>query len=80
MTEEVKETLFSEMGKNNEGWVRPESMLVIKRKNVSYASYYNAHEQKWGGLLEATIYTGNEVPEVKDGEVVNYRELVGTNK
>lgn len=77
MTEEVKETLFSEMGKNNEGWVRPESMLVIKRKNISYASYYNAHEQKWGGLLEATIYTGNEVPEVKDGEVVNYRELVG---
>lgn len=78
MSEEVKEKLLSEMGKSNEGWVKPESMLVIKRKNVGYASYFNAHEQKWGGLLEATIYTGNEVPEVKDGEVVDYRELVGT--
>lgn len=78
MAEEVKEKLLSEMGKSNEGWVKPESMLVIKRKNVGYASYFNAHKQKWGGLLEATIYTGNEVPEVKDGEVVDYRELVGT--
>lgn len=79
MTEEVKVRSFSEMAKDSE-WVRPETMLVIKRKNISYPSYYNAHKQKWGGLLEATVYTGNEVPEVKDGEIVDYRAITGLNK
>lgn len=80
MTEEVKETLFSEMGKNNVEWKRPETMLVMKKKGISYSSYYNSEKNKWGGLLEATIYTGNEVPNMEDAEVVDYRELVGINK
>jgi hypothetical protein len=55
-----------------------ETMLVMKRKNVSYASYYNAEKNKWGGLLEATIYTGNEVPNMEDiAEVVEYKKEVG---
>lgn len=77
MTEEVKETLFSEMGKSNVEWKKPESMLVMKKKGISYASYYNAEKNKWGGLLEATIYTGNEVPNMEDAEVVDYRAITG---
>lgn len=76
MTEEIKERKLSEIGKGNE-WVRPETMLVIKRKNISYPAYYNVYTGKWGGLLDATIYTGNEVPYIEDGEVVDYREITG---
>lgn len=79
MTEEVQERKLSEIGKGNE-WVKPESMLVIRRKNISYPAYFNAKTGKWGGLLDATIYTGNEVPDVKDGEVVDYREITGLKK
>lgn len=77
MAEEVKEKLFSEMGQDNVGWKRPEKMLVIARKGVSYPSYYNAHTNKFGPLLKATIYTDNEVPNVADAEVVDYRKIVG---
>lgn len=69
--------LLSEIGKNVE-WKKPETMLVIKRKNISYNSYFNAKTNSWGGLLDATIYTDNEVPNVQDGEIIDYRKLIGT--
>ena len=68
--------LLSEIGKNNE-WKKPETILVIKRKNVSYDSYFNTKTNSWGGLLDATIYTDNEIPSIEDGEVIDYRELIG---
>ena len=80
MSEEVKEKLFSEMGQGNVGWVRPKSMLVMRKKGISYPSYYNAEKNKWGGLLEATIYTGNEIPNMEDAEAVDYREITGLKK
>lgn len=77
MTEEVKEKLLSEIGKNNAGWTRPKTMLVLKKKGIAYSAYYNAHINNFGPLLEATIYTDNEVPNVKDADIVDYREVVG---
>lgn len=76
MTEEVKEKLFSEIGKGST-WVRPNTMLVLKKKGISYSAYYNAKTNKFGPLLEATIYEDNEVPNVEDAEVLDYREVVG---
>lgn len=77
MTEEVKEKLLSEIGKSNAGWTRPKTMLVLKKKGIAYSAYYNAHTNNFGPLLEATIYTNNEVPNVKDADIVDYREVVG---
>lgn len=77
MTEEVKEKLLSEIGKSNANWKKPEKMLVFKRKNIAYSAYYNEKTGKFGPLLEATIYTDNEVPNVKDADIVDYREVVG---
>ena len=79
MTEEVKVRSFSEMAKDSQ-WVRPETMLVMRKKGLSYPSYYNAEKNKWGGLLEATIYTGNEIPNMEDAEAVDYRVITGLNK
>lgn len=61
-------------------FVKPESMLVIKSTKRSYPAYYNVYKHSWGGLLDATIYTGNEVPEIPDSEVVDYRKEVGLIK
>lgn len=77
MSEEVKEKLFSEMGQDNVGWKRPEKMMVIARKGVSYPSYYNEKTQKFGPLLEATIYCDTEPATVENGVVKDYREIVG---
>lgn len=77
MTEEVKERLFSEMGKDNVDWKQPESMLVLKKKGISYSAYYNVSKNTFGPLLEATIYEGNEVPNVENAEIVDYREVIG---
>ena len=52
-------------------------MLVLRHVGWGYPSYYNIHTHKWGGLLDATVYTGNEVPNVPDSEVVDYREITG---
>lgn len=76
MTEEVKEKLFSEIGKDKE-WIRPQTMLVLRKKGLSYPAYFNAKTNKFGPLLEATIYEDNEVPNVKDAEVLDYREVIG---
>lgn len=70
--------LLSEIGKNVE-WKKPETMLVIKRKNISYNSYFNEETNKWGGLLNATIYVDNkDIPNIEDGEIIDYRKLIGT--
>lgn len=61
-------------------FVKPESMLVIKSTKRSYPAYYNVYKHSWGGLLDATIYTGNEVPEIPDSKVVDYRKEVGLIK
>lgn len=61
-------------------WVKPETMLVLKSTKRSYPAYYNANKNKWGGLLEATIYTGNEIPEIPDTEAVDYRDICGIKK
>ncbi len=69
--------LLSEIGKNST-WVKPERMLVIQRKNVSYNSFWNESKHKWGGLLDATIYSDDTtLPTFQDVEysVVDYREL-----
>lgn len=69
--------LFSDMVKNSTPYVRPEKMLVLKHKGWNYPSYYNAHKNTWGGLLEATVYTGNEIPNIPEAEAVDYREITG---
>lgn len=76
MSEEVKEKLFSEIGKGNE-WVRPEHIYVIKRTGVDYAQYWSENTKNFGPLLEATTY--DKMPEdlMTNGEVVEYREVVG---
>lgn len=71
---------FNETLKNTEPYVRPEKMLVLRHKGWNYPSYYNAHKNTWGGLLDATVYTGNEVPDVPDAEIVDYREITGISK
>lgn len=72
----MSEKLFSEIGKNSD-WVRPEHIYVIKRTGVEYAQYWSEDKQKFGPLLEATYY--NDMPQeiMKNGEVVDYREVVG---
>lgn len=67
---------FSETLKS-ETYVKPEKLLVLRHKERDYPSYYNEHTNKWGGLLDATIYTGNEVPDVPESELVDYREITG---
>lgn len=69
--------LFSDMVKDSATYVKPEKMLVLRHAGWSYPSYYNIHTHKWGGLLDATVYTENEVPNVPDSEVVDYREITG---
>lgn len=64
-------TLFEKLNQPST-WVKPESMLVLKSTKRSYPAYYNAHKNTFGGLLDATIYTGNEIPEVADTEAVDY--------
>lgn len=58
-------------------WVKPESMLILKSTKKAYPAYYNAHKNTFGGLLEATVYTGNEIPEIPDTETVDYRDICG---
>ena len=55
-------------------------MLILKSTKRSYPAYYNAHKNTFGGLLEATIYTGNEIPEIPDTETVDYRDICGIKK
>lgn len=66
--------LFSEMGKSNLNWIRPEKLSVIKG-NFDWDCYYNAETNKFGPLLEATVYT-NEVPNIENGTAVDYREML----
>lgn len=75
----MEEKLFSEIGTGS-NYVRPEQMLVIKATNRSYPSYWNEEKQKWGGLLEATVYTDKEPAKVDGGEVVDYRVITGLSK
>lgn len=62
---------------NKKEYVAPEHILVIKRTNVDYEQYWSEEKRKFGPLLEATIY--NETPKtiVENGEVVDYRKIVG---
>ena len=71
--------LFSEMVSGKE-WVASKTMLVIRSTTRSYPSYYNAHTNKWGGLLEATVYEDAEIPNVPDSEAVDLRDLFGWKK
>jgi len=61
-------------------WVKPETMLVLKSTKRNYPAYYNAYKKSFGGLLEATIYTDNEIPEIPDTEAVDYRDICGIKK
>jgi len=62
-------------------WVEPTTILVVKSTKRSYPAYYNANENKWGGLLQATIYKAeSDVPNIEDSEAVDYRKEVGLLK
>ena len=78
MSEEVKEILFSEFGNVNV-LVSPVHIFVIKRTGVDYAQYWSENTKNFGPLLEATSY--NEMPSVipENGEVVEYRKMIGVN-
>lgn len=71
--------LIQDMGTPT-NYVKPETMLILKSTKRSYPAYYNAHKNTFGGLLEATIYTGNEIPEIPDTETVDYRDICGIKK
>jgi len=71
--------LFSEMLPKT-AWVAPKTMLIIKNNSRNYKCYWSATKNKWSGLLEATIYTDNEVPNIKDGEIIDYRKEIGLVK
>lgn len=72
---EVSDKLFSEMA-NGDEWVKPEKMLVLKKTGISYDAYYNETKNKFGPLLEATIY--NDItPKVENAEIVDYRVITG---
>lgn len=64
---------------DNKPFIVPEHMNVLKRTNVSYDTYWNTEKQKWGGLIEATIF-GGETPNIENSEVVDYRVITGTKK
>lgn len=70
---------FKDIGTPN-NWVKPETVLVLKSTKRSYPAYYNVYKHSFGGLLDATIYTGNEIPEIPDTEAVSYRKEVGLEK
>ena len=70
---------FKDIGTPN-NWVKSETVLVLKSTKRSYPAYYNVYKHSFGGLLDATIYTGNEIPEIPDTEAVSYRKEVGLEK
>lgn len=70
---------FKDIGTPN-NWIKPETVLVLKSTKRSYPAYYNVYKHSFGGLLDATIYTGNEIPEIPDTEAVSYRKEVGLEK
>lgn len=69
-------TLFSEL-QNRKPYVAPENILVIKRAGVDYLQYWSEEKNKFGPLLEATIYNETPTNVVDNGEVADYRKLVG---
>lgn len=75
----AEEKLFSEMGKDSEPYLRPENMWVAKAANRDYPAYWNDEKKKWGGLLEATVWT-TEKPSIENAEIVSYREITGIKK
>ena len=64
---------------DNKPFIASEYMNVLKRTNVSYDAYWNNEKQKWGGLIEATIFE-EETPNIENSEVVDYRVITGTKK
>lgn len=72
----MSEKMLSEIGKGSE-WVRPDHIYLIKRTGVDYAQYWSEDKQKFGPLLEATTYDVKPTKIVDNGEVVDYREVVG---
>lgn len=64
---------------DNKSFIIPEYMNVLKRTNVSYDTYWNNEKQKWGGLIDATIFDEN-TPNIENSEVVDYRVITGTKK
>lgn len=72
----MAEKMFSEIGKNSD-WVRPEHIYVIRRTGVEYAQYWSEDKKRFGPLLEATSYNTVPTNVVENGEVVDYREVVG---
>lgn len=68
---------FSELEKNT--FVPPKQILVIKRTNVDYEQYWSEEKNRFGPLLEATIYDGKTLPEICNeyAEMIDYREVIG---
>lgn len=76
MAEEVKERTFSEM-QAGDGHVVPENLYVIKRAKVNYEQFWSEKTNKFGPLLDATFYTETPSNVVSNGEVVDYRQVIG---
>lgn len=72
-------TLLSEIGKDIV-WNKPEKMLVVKKSNIDYASYWNNEKGEWSGLLNATIYTDETSISNINGEyeVIDYKKITNT--
>lgn len=55
-------------------------MKVIKNIVRDYDCYWNAEEQKWTGLINATVFDDNEnVAEVEEGKLLDWNDVVGLN-
>lgn len=77
MTEEVKVRSFSELTQDN-GWVKPENMYVIKSKGIDWEQYWNEETRSMGGLINATIYYEKPTELAEGWEIVDYKEITGT--
>lgn len=54
---------------------------LIKNSKYEYDAYWNESNKKWTGILSATMYKDeSSIPEVENGQVVDYFETVGLTK
>lgn len=53
-------------------------MKVIKNIVRDYDCYWNTKEQKWTGLIDATVFDDSEnVTEVEEGKLLDWNDVTG---